>query len=262
MTEKLPMNRNREPSPLPACSAALRTLCLGCLDRGPLGGQRAEGGLDLGRDRVAAGSAALDPAGVGDEHEGARLGGWARSAGRGATSPVRRSGATLARAGRAGLPGRLDERAWSEEAVAGGRRPVPAPARPTAGTTRSTRTCGGPAVEADGEGVPGPGPELGGQLVVDDRLAGAGGRAGQPGAALDAAAERGRLGEVDLPDAGPRLGVTARAAAPDHGGLVAAQDQQPVHVGVAAQPLDAPGDLVALGDVGELTISSIGPSSL
>jgi hypothetical protein len=95
---------------------------------------------------------------------------------------------------------------------------------------------------------PSPGPELGGQVVVDDRLAGAGGRAGQPGAALDAAAERGRLGEVDLPDAGPGLGGTAGAAAADHGGLVAAQGQQPVDVGVAAEALDAPGGLVALGD--------------
>ena len=72
-----------------------------------------------------------------------------------------------------------------------------------------------------------PGPRLGGQVVVDDRLAGARGRAGQPGAALDAAAERGRLGEVDLPDAGPGLGGMARAAAAGNGGLVAAQGQRP-----------------------------------
>ena len=42
--------------------------------------------------------------------------------------------------------------------------------------------------------------------------------------------------------------VRLGAAAADHGGLVAAQGQQPVDVGVAAQALDAPGGLVALGD--------------
>src|SRR4029450_2311853 len=72
----------------------LQHALLGLLDRGSLAGQWAQGGVQLGGDRVAARLAGLDPAGVGDEGEGARVGGRGRSAGGGGViSPVRWSGA-------------------------------------------------------------------------------------------------------------------------------------------------------------------------
>src|SRR4029450_344535 len=134
--------------------------------------------LELPLDGVAAAVAALHAAGVGHERERARLG----------PGP--------------GRPGRLDPRARAEEKVAG---PAAGAGEAAGRDDPGDPHVPGLPVEEDGERLARAGAEGVGQVLVDDPLAMPRGGAAQPGAAR--AAERGCPGEVDLPDAGPWLGL-------------------------------------------------------
>src|SRR5829696_3025732 len=172
MTEKLPMNKNSEPRPLPACSAALSTLCLGFSTEvpWPVSGPRAA--FSLAATASLRGSPASTPPVLETK---VKVRGWAGGA---AALSALSAGAGPPRAGAAALACRLDQGVRSEEGVAGRRLPGPGPGQTHGGHHPGHPDLGGPPIEVDGEGVPGPGPEVGGQVVVDDRLASAGGRAG------------------------------------------------------------------------------------